>query len=138
MTSESEKAKLGADSLTAFFDQFGEKDDSFILLLDIFLEELMAANLSNIVGDDAKTVLISSESQQTGDQIGNCAEERVSSNIEISKPGFVEVANDLAKPNPEDCSREQNALRTLGGDSNGVQRSARSFEGQGVYEHPNG
>lgn len=138
MTSESEKAKLGADSLTAFFDQFGEKDDSLILLLDIFLEELMATNLSNIVGDDAKTVLIPSESQQTGNQTGDSIEERFDSNLQTDKSGVAEITNDLAKPDSEDHPGEQDALRTLGGDSNGVQRSARSFEGQGVHEPPNG
>lgn len=118
MTSEREKAELGADSLAAFFSQFGEKSDAEISLLDILLEELMKTNPRDIlVGDHAKNVSIPSESEQRGDQTGDGAQERVGGNIQTVEPGIVEIADDMAKPNPENSSREQDAVRTVGGNS---------------------
>jgi hypothetical protein len=59
MTSEQQKAVLGADSLRAFLDQFGSPSDPVIsVFLEILMEELM----------NAKIIPLLSRSQQTGVQ----------------------------------------------------------------------
>lgn len=60
MTTEKEKAILGAATFQAFFEQFGN-DEHAKLVIECLLEELM----------NAKTIPVSSESKQTGNQAGN-------------------------------------------------------------------
>lgn len=103
MTSDNEKAQLGAETLAAFFNQLGLKNDSNISLLDILLEELMLINPRDIlVSADEKNVHIPSESQQTGDKTDNSSPERIGSNIENIELGFSEPPTNLEKSDSED------------------------------------
>ncbi len=65
MATEREKAELGAITIQAFFSQFGS-DEHAKLVLECLLEELMNAN--------AKTIPVSSESEQAGDQTSHDTE----------------------------------------------------------------
>ena len=124
MTTEVEKAELGANTLQEFFKQFEESNNETAqLVIGILLEELM----------NAKVVSILSEPQQTGNQSNHSSEESIDSNISIDIPGIVTTSNNVAESNPETNSGEQNVVRAVGGNSGELQRSARSFEGQRVY-----
>lgn len=122
MTTEVDKAKLGADTLQEFFKQF-EESEIAQSVIGILLEELM----------NAKVISVSSESQQTGDQSNHGSEKSIDSDISLDVTGIIATSNNLAESNSEINSGEQNAVRTVGGDGRELQRPARSFEGQRVY-----
>lgn len=56
MTSEREKAELGAQTLKAFFEQFGGPNDQHSgVFLEILLEELMNAKAVSVFGKPQQT-----------------------------------------------------------------------------------
>lgn len=55
-----EKAKLGADSLHCFVNQFGEPDNYTATLLEVLFEEIYASSLS-----------LFGQQEQTGNQASN-------------------------------------------------------------------
>ena len=60
MVTEKEKAELGANTLQAFFNQFGN-DPHAKLVMECLLKELM----------NAKTIPVSGEQEQKGNQADN-------------------------------------------------------------------
>ncbi len=66
---DEEKAKLGADSLHCFVNQFGEPDNYTATLLEVLFEEIYASSLS-----------LFSQQKQEGDQAPNDTDNETTTN----------------------------------------------------------
>lgn len=92
MSSEIEKAQLGAQTFALFCQQFGE-DVYGKLLLEILLEGLL----------NEETVFVFGEQEQTGDQIDHSSSGTGSSNGQSDKSIIPNVAPELGSTNHTDC-----------------------------------
>ena len=91
---EKEMAELGAVTLQAFFNRFGEPSQYKSLIMEVLLEELM----------NAKVISILSQQEQNGDQIGSDPTGVVTSVIETNGPDQVGPAAGMAEQDSQDSS----------------------------------
>lgn len=90
MTTEREKADLGAKTISAFMDQFGSPSDPKVhLFLEVLLKELF----------NAKTVSLFGKPQQAGDQTDFGAQGRLDSDFTSHGLETPRTADDLGTPN---------------------------------------
>jgi hypothetical protein len=63
---DQEKAKLGKETLSVFFEQFGDPDPHKEQVLELFLQLLLNYNTSELEGLADEVVPVPSETKQNG------------------------------------------------------------------------
>jgi hypothetical protein len=95
MSTEEEKAALGAKTLQEFFGQFATPGDVVgQAFLEVLIEELM----------NEKTVRLSGQSEQVGDQAHHDPQRGTSGEFNIGRSEQTETPTGLGTTDPEDHS----------------------------------